>query len=94
MREQRDLVAILLDDMLGLGPLEPLLADESVSDIMVNKQESKMYCTKNGVRLNQNFNRSAHGSKMYKETDRLYFATQLIEQLAKVVEVPKGSSTR
>ncbi|MGD9742224.1 MAG: hypothetical protein AB7V53_06250, partial [Dongiaceae bacterium] len=29
-REQRDLVEILLDDMLGLGPLEPLLADESV----------------------------------------------------------------
>ncbi|MGD9742368.1 MAG: CpaF family protein [Dongiaceae bacterium] len=35
-REQRDLVEILLDDMLGLGPLEPLLADESVTDIMVN----------------------------------------------------------
>ena len=34
--EQRDLVTVLLDDMLGLGPLEPLLADESVSDIMVN----------------------------------------------------------
>ena len=34
--EQRDLVTALLDDMLGLGPLEPLLADETVSDIMVN----------------------------------------------------------
>ena len=34
--EQRQLVAVLLDDMLGLGPLEPLLADESVTDIMVN----------------------------------------------------------
>ena len=34
--EQRDLVTVLLDDMLGLGPLEPLLADETVSDIMVN----------------------------------------------------------
>ena len=34
--EQRDLVTVLLDDMLGLGPLEPLLADESISDIMVN----------------------------------------------------------
>jgi pilus assembly protein CpaF len=34
--EQRDLVTILLNDMLGLGPLEPLLADESVNDIMVN----------------------------------------------------------
>jgi pilus assembly protein CpaF len=34
--EQRELVASLIADMLGLGPLEPLLADESVSDIMVN----------------------------------------------------------
>jgi pilus assembly protein CpaF len=34
--EQRDLVTLLLDDMLGLGPLEPLLADELVTDIMVN----------------------------------------------------------
>jgi pilus assembly protein CpaF len=35
-REQRDLIGILLNDMLGLGPLEPLLADESVNDITVN----------------------------------------------------------
>jgi pilus assembly protein CpaF len=35
-REQRALAGLLLDDMLGLGPLEPLLTDESVTDIMVN----------------------------------------------------------
>jgi pilus assembly protein CpaF len=35
-REQRDLTELLLDDMLGLGPLEPLLADETITDIMVN----------------------------------------------------------
>ncbi|HEV3177174.1 MAG TPA: hypothetical protein VGZ72_14370, partial [Stellaceae bacterium] len=34
--EQRDLVTVLLNDMLGFGPLEPLLADDSVNDIMVN----------------------------------------------------------
>ena len=34
--EQEDLVKMLLDKMLGLGPLEPLLADESINDIMVN----------------------------------------------------------
>src|SRR5690348_8685659 len=34
--EQRDLVTVLLDDMLGLGPIEPLLADATVSDIRVN----------------------------------------------------------
>ncbi len=34
--EQRDLVTMLLNDMLGLGPLEPLLSDDNVTDIMVN----------------------------------------------------------
>ena len=34
--EQRDLVIVLLNDMLGFGPLEPLLADDSINDIMVN----------------------------------------------------------
>lgn len=36
LSEQRDLVTMLLNDMLGLGPLEPLLADDAVTDIMVN----------------------------------------------------------
>ncbi len=34
--EQAQLVRLLLNEMLGLGPLEPLLADEAVTDIMVN----------------------------------------------------------
>ncbi len=38
-REQRNLANELVDDMLGLGPLEPLLLDESVNDIMVNGPE-------------------------------------------------------
>jgi pilus assembly protein CpaF len=36
LTEQRDLVTSVINDMLGLGPLEPLLGDESVTDIMVN----------------------------------------------------------
>src|ERR687891_2028275 len=35
-REQQALTTTLVDDMVGLGPLEPLLADESINDIMVN----------------------------------------------------------
>jgi len=34
--EQRNLVTKLVNDMVGFGPLEPLLADESITDIMVN----------------------------------------------------------
>lgn len=36
LSEERDLVTMLLNDMLGLGPLEPLLADDAITDIMVN----------------------------------------------------------
>jgi pilus assembly protein CpaF len=35
-REQRQLAADLVHDMLGLGPLQPLLDDDSIADIMVN----------------------------------------------------------
>jgi len=34
--EQRQMVENMVDDMLGLGPLEPLIADETITDIMVN----------------------------------------------------------
>jgi pilus assembly protein CpaF len=35
-REQRQLAIELVDDMVGLGPLEPLLDDDGITDIMVN----------------------------------------------------------
>jgi pilus assembly protein CpaF len=34
--EQVDLVYQLVNDMMGLGPLEPLLEDEGITDIMIN----------------------------------------------------------
>ncbi|HLG88390.1 MAG TPA: CpaF family protein [Alphaproteobacteria bacterium] len=45
--EQRDLIELLIADMLGLGPLEPLLADDSVTDIMVNGPK-KVYVERRG----------------------------------------------
>jgi pilus assembly protein CpaF len=38
-REQRQLARELVNDMLGLGPLEPLLEDDTITDIMVNGPE-------------------------------------------------------
>ena len=35
-QERETLVREVLDELLGLGPLEPLLADETVTDILVN----------------------------------------------------------
>jgi pilus assembly protein CpaF len=39
-REQAALARDIADDMVGLGPLEPLLADEAITDIMVNGPNS------------------------------------------------------
>jgi pilus assembly protein CpaF len=45
--EQADLVYQLVNDMLGLGPLEPLLEDESITDIMINGPK-QIYIEKRG----------------------------------------------
>jgi len=34
--EQTELLTQILDDMLGLGPIEPLLRDDTVTDVMIN----------------------------------------------------------
>jgi pilus assembly protein CpaF len=39
-REQRELASEFLADMVGLGPLEPLIEDEQVTDILVNGPNS------------------------------------------------------
>ncbi|MGB1238391.1 MAG: CpaF family protein [Pseudomonadales bacterium] len=49
--EQRKLVEALLDDMLGVGPIQPLLDDPEISDIMVNRYD-QIYVERNG-RLEQ-----------------------------------------
>ncbi|HXT80489.1 MAG TPA: CpaF family protein [Acetobacteraceae bacterium] len=46
-REQHQLAMELVDDMLGLGPLEPLLDDDSITDIMVNGPD-RVFVEQNG----------------------------------------------
>src|SRR5579859_6106735 len=46
-REQRALARELVNDMLGLGPLEPLLEDDTITDIMVNGPD-KVFVEKRG----------------------------------------------
>jgi pilus assembly protein CpaF len=45
--ERRQLVEDILDELLGLGPLEPLLKDPTISDIMVNSA-SKVFVERRG----------------------------------------------
>ncbi len=46
-QEQQALAVEIVDDMIGLGPLEPLLRDTSVSDILVNGP-SMIYVERHG----------------------------------------------
>jgi pilus assembly protein CpaF len=60
-REQRQLASELVDDMLGLGPLEPLLDDETITDIMVNGPDRVFVEQRGKVTLsNVRFRDSAH----------------------------------
>jgi pilus assembly protein CpaF len=45
--EEAKLAQEILDDVLGLGPLEPMLRDESISEIMVNSA-SQIYIERFG----------------------------------------------
>ncbi|MGE0421288.1 MAG: CpaF family protein [Reyranellaceae bacterium] len=49
--EQTELLTQILDDMLGLGPIEPLLRDETVTDIMVNGPKQVYVETKGKLQL-------------------------------------------
>ncbi len=49
-REQRQLANELVHDMVGLGPLEPLLEDDSITDIMVNGPD-KIFAERHGKLL-------------------------------------------
>ena len=45
--ERRQLVREITDDILGYGPLEPFLRDDSVTEVMVNAHD-KIYIERSG----------------------------------------------
>src|SRR5437868_4875569 len=47
-QELEDFVTEILDEMMGLGPIEPLLKDASVNDILINSHE-RVYVERRGV---------------------------------------------
>src|SRR5437764_8768567 len=47
-QELNDFVSEILDEMTGLGPLEPLLKDPSISDILINGHEN-VYVERGGM---------------------------------------------
>src|SRR6187200_3338030 len=61
LAERETLFAEVLDDVFGLGPLEPLLRDPSISDILVNTYRS-VFVERRGVleRVTATFQDDAH----------------------------------
>ncbi len=59
--EQQALAAAMVDDMIGLGPLEALLRDDSISDILVNGSR-QIYVERRGklVLINLQFRNNMH----------------------------------
>jgi pilus assembly protein CpaF len=59
--EQEKIQADLLDEVFGLGPLEPLLRDPKISDILVNDKDH-VFIEKNGLlqRTNTSFRDDRH----------------------------------
>ena len=68
-RERAGLIRRVVDEALGLGVLEPLLADESVTEIMVNGPED-IYVERSGVieRIDTTF---ANEDQLYQTIDRI-----------------------
>jgi pilus assembly protein CpaF len=46
--QRERIVGTMVDEIVGLGPLEPVLADPTISDILVNTA-SKVYIERNGI---------------------------------------------
>jgi pilus assembly protein CpaF len=59
--ERRQIVGDITDDILGYGPIEPLLRDDSISEVMVNAFD-QIYCERGGKleRTNTAFVDNAH----------------------------------
>ena len=47
-REREQFLKDIVDEMTGFGPLEPLLGDPSISDILVNGCKGGVYIERNG----------------------------------------------
>ncbi|MCZ6767942.1 MAG: CpaF family protein, partial [Acidobacteria bacterium] len=61
LSEREQLIREILDELFGLGPLEPLLADPAVSDILVNGSQN-VYVERHGLleRTDVTFDDDAH----------------------------------
>ncbi|GEL76464.1 CpaF family protein [Tenuibacillus multivorans] len=60
-QDKKRMLSMLIDESVGFGPLEPLLKDDSITEILVNRP-SEVYVERNGrlERVNVSFKDEAH----------------------------------
>src|SRR5699024_11010477 len=60
-QDKERMLTMLIDESVGFGPLEPLLKDDSITEILVNNPK-EVYVEKNGrlERVNVSFKDEAH----------------------------------
>ena len=93
-RKQRQLIVERIEDeVMGLGPLEPLLADHTISDILVNGYET-IYIERNGKleRTNARFTDHAH---LLNTIDRIVSAVgRRIDESSPIVDARLADGSR
>lgn len=90
--EKEQIQADLLDEVFGLGPLEPLLKDSSISDILVNRKDL-VYIERGGVleKIDVKFRDDRH---LYQVIDRIVGAVgRRVDESSPMVDarLPDGS---
>jgi Flp pilus assembly CpaF family ATPase len=83
--EQRELVQSLIADMLGLGPLEPLIEDDTVTDIMVNGSQ-QVYVERRGKL-------ELTGVKFRDDDHVMNVATKIVTRIGRRIDESTRSST-
>jgi len=93
MAVRQRIIKMIEDDVLGLGPLEPLLADDTISDILVNRYDS-VYVERRGKLepTNIRFRDDAHVMKVI---DRIVTSVgRRIDELSPLVDARLQDGSR
>jgi len=87
------IIKMIEDDVLGLGPLEPLLADPTVSDILVNRYDS-VYVERRG-KLEETNIRFRDDNHVMKVIDRIVTSVgRRIDELSPLVDARLKDGSR
>jgi len=93
LRQRQAVIKQIEDDVMGLGPLEPLLADKTVSDILVNGYDT-IYVERRGLLERTNL-RFADHSHLMNTIDRIVSAVgRRVDESSPMVDARLADGSR